>query len=194
MTEAIWEPGMVDKDAAAPERIWAWPTAGHVYGTWSVTTTFGGTEYRRADALAAALAELSRLTAAIAAKGGSEHAPTQWAYDQACAAIEKHRERADAALARVEALEGVANRKQFPILNGGDAKIDWQLVEEHAQQAMSNHGQTIRVLASRGGLSWCELFAVLHNQRWQKIDMNEAMIACRALEARYLAALKGGAA
>jgi len=45
-------------------------------------------------------------------------------------------------------------------------------------------------LAERGGLSWAELFAVLHNRPFQKIDTNEAMIACRALEARYLAALE----
>lgn len=49
-------------------------------------------------------AELARLTAAITVKGGNEHAPTQWAYDQACAAIQKHRERADAAEARVKVL------------------------------------------------------------------------------------------
>ena len=61
MTDATQGPGTADKDTAAPERIWAWPKAGHVYGTWSVTTTFGGTEYRRADALAAALARVEKL-------------------------------------------------------------------------------------------------------------------------------------
>jgi hypothetical protein len=65
MTDATQGPGAADKNTAAPERIWAWPTAGHVYGTWSVTTTFGGAEYRRADALAAALARVQALEGAL---------------------------------------------------------------------------------------------------------------------------------
>lgn len=92
-----------------------------------------------------------------------------------------------AALAPVEP-EPVA-RPTFPILNGGGAKIDYQLVEDHGGQARDNHGQTVKRLAERGGLSWCELHAVLHNRKWEKMDSNDAMIACRALEAKYLAAL-----
>ena len=84
--------------------------------------------------------------------------------------------------------EAVA-RKTFPILNGNGARIDWQLVADHGGQAQKNHYQTVAQLGGRGGLSWCELYAVLHNKPWQKIDTNEAMIACRALEARYLAAI-----
>lgn len=87
-----------------------------------------------------------------------------------------------------------ANRKGFPILGQRGAYVDWQLVADHGGQANTNHGQTVARLAERGGLSWCELFAVLHNQRFQRMDANDAMIACRALEARYLAALIGGAA
>jgi chromosome segregation ATPase len=62
----------------------------------------------------AKVAELTRereaVNDAIAAKGGTIHTPTQWAYDQACAAIEKHRNRAEAAeakLARLEAPDAV---------------------------------------------------------------------------------------
>jgi hypothetical protein len=80
-------------------------------------------------------------------------------------------------------------RRTFPILKGDGAKIDYQLVADHAEQARSNHGQSVDRLAARGGLSWCELYAVLHNRKWEKVDTNEAMIACRSLEARYLAAL-----
>lgn len=87
-------------------------------------------------------------------------------------------------------LDGVKlARKQFPVLDGGGAKIDWQLVADHGSQAEKNHSQTVERLAQRGGLSWCELYAVLHNKRWEKMDQNEALIACRALEARYLSAL-----
>lgn len=81
-------------------------------------------------------------------------------------------------------------RKQFPILGSNGAKIDWQLVQDHGKQARDNHSQTVQRLAERGGLSWCELYAVLHNQRWQRMDQNEALLACRALEARYLTAIE----
>jgi len=81
-------------------------------------------------------------------------------------------------------------RKKFPVLGSGGASVDLQLVEDHGEQAKKNHYQTIMRLAERGGLSWAELFAVLHNRPFQKIDTNEAMIACRALEARYLSATK----
>ena len=77
-------------------------------------------------------------------------------------------------------------RKQFPILGSGGAKIDWQLVADHGKQANKNHYQTVQRLADRGGLSWCELHAVLHNREWRKMDENQAILECRALEARYL--------
>ncbi|WP_292722801.1 hypothetical protein [Mesorhizobium sp.] len=83
----------------------------------------------------------------------------------------------------------VKPRRMFPILSGGGQKIDWQLVADHSNQAKKNHYQSVERLAERGGLSWCELYAVLHNKEWEKKDENEAIIACRALEARYLAAL-----
>ena len=79
-------------------------------------------------------------------------------------------------------------RKQFPILGSRGAKIDLQLVEDHGKQVYSNHYQTVERLAERGGLSWCELHAVLNNRAWQKMDGNTAIAECRAIEARYLGA------
>lgn len=94
-------------------------------------------------------------------------------------------------LAKLRAERNAAEaRKTFPILKGEGASIDYQLVSDHAEQARSNHYQSVDRLAERGGLSWCELYAVLHNRKWEKIADNDAMIACRALEARYLAALE----
>lgn len=81
-------------------------------------------------------------------------------------------------------------RARFPILGSRGATIDWQLVADHGQQAERNHSQSVRRLAERGGLSWCDMHAVLHNKAWERVDANDAMIACRALEARYLAALR----
>ena len=86
---------------------------------------------------------------------------------------------------RWEAVE----RPKFPILGSRGQGVDWQLVADHGKQAYANHSQTVKRLAERGGLSWCEMDAVLHNRPWQKMDENEAMLTVRALEARYLAAI-----
>lgn len=99
---------------------------------------------------------------------------------------EAERDRIAAALAAAKQRE---SRRTFPVLKGDGAKIDYQLVADHSEQARRNHYQSVDRLAARGGLSWCELYAVLHNLEWEKVDTNEAMIACRSLEARYLAAL-----
>lgn len=80
----------------------------------------------------------------------------------------------------------IVERPQFPILGSNGATIDWQLVADHGGQANKNHYQTVKRLAERGGLSWSELHAVLHNRPWQKMDDNTAIIECRALEAQYL--------
>jgi hypothetical protein len=56
--------------------------------------------------------EVERLRSAIGDKGGTEHAPTQWAYDQACAAIEKHK----AEVERLrKALERLASSNAFHV-------------------------------------------------------------------------------
>lgn len=97
------------------------------------------------------------------------------------AAVERERDTLTERLAQME-----AGRRQFPVLNSGGQKIDWQLVADHGKQAQANHYQTVERLAERGGLAWCELYAVLHNRPYQKMDENEAIIACRALEVRYV--------
>lgn len=78
--------------------------------------------------------------------------------------------------------------KGFPILGSRGATVDWQLVQDHGKQANANHYQTVEKLASRGGLSWSELHAVLHDRQWQKVDEATAIAECRAIEARYLSA------
>lgn len=81
-------------------------------------------------------------------------------------------------------------RGLFPVLGGGGASVDLHLVKDHGEQAKKNHYQSVARLAERGGLSWVELFAVLHNRPFKSMDTNEAMIACRGLEAKYLAAIE----
>lgn len=91
------------------------------------------------------------------------------------------------------AAEPVA-RQTFPILGSNGAKIDLQLVVDHGQQAQRNHYQSVKRLAERGGLSWAELHAVLHDTAFKKVDQNTAIAECRAIEARYLSALDTPAA
>lgn len=100
--------------------------------------------------------------------------------------------RAEIEAATIERCAGVEKRKTFPILGGQGAKVDFQLVADHGKQAKTNHYQTVERLAERGGLSWCELFAVLNNRKWQKMDENDAIVECRAIEARYLDAIERG--
>lgn len=114
------------------------------------------------------------------------YAPVE-AFDALSAERDRLAAALDAANARAEAAK---NRKQFPVLGGCGAMIDYQLVVDHGEQAKRNHYQTVERLAQRGGLGWSELYAVLHNKPFQKLDANDAMIACRSLEARYLAALE----
>lgn len=83
-----------------------------------------------------------------------------------------------------------ANRKQFPILGTPGVTVDRQLVHDHGRRVKANHFQTVERLAERGGLSWGELHAVLHNRPWQMMDENTPITECRAIEARYLAALE----
>lgn len=54
-----------------------------------------------------------------------------------------------------------------------------------AQQAMTNHGQTLERLAERGGLSLDEAAAIVERRRWCELTAGEAMDALkRAAERR----------
>jgi lambda repressor-like predicted transcriptional regulator len=71
----------------------------------------------------------------------------------------------------------------FPVL-GGDRKyitgIDWEIIAPHERQAMRNHGgQDLKMLASRGGLSLCEMAAVLEDRPWRKMETMDALAAIK---------------
>lgn len=52
--------------------------------------------------------------------------------------------------------------------------VPWAMLETHGRQAISNHGQTLRRLAARGGLSPCEMIAVLEDRPWSNMTDHEA--------------------
>ncbi len=60
-------------------------------------------------------------------------------------------------------------RKLFPVLHepnykGKEEFIPWEVIEPHERQAYINHGQSLKRLASRGGLSYREMLAVLRDR------------------------------
>lgn len=73
----------------------------------------------------------------------------------------------------------------FPILldyDGGRAwdalkaphEVPWAILARHERQAMKNHDQALERLAQRGGLSPCEMVAVLEDREWRKMSDTEA--------------------
>ena len=58
-------------------------------------------------------------------------------------------------------------RRMFPILNDDIIRaIPWDAIAPHEAQAQVNHGQSLRGLAGRGGLSIEEAYCVLKNMKW----------------------------
>lgn len=64
--------------------------------------------------------------------------------------------------------------------------IPWAMIASHERQADRNHGQTLRRLHDRGGLSWCEALAVLEDRPWRKEPDAERLVLEAA--ARWIAA------
>ena len=65
---------------------------------------------------------------------------------------------------------GVRDDKRFPVLStrNGECRftwIPWSAIEAHRKQAEGNHGQTLEVLARRGGLDPAELFLALSDRK-----------------------------
>jgi len=65
--------------------------------------------------------------------------------------------------------------KPFPIMGNDKIKsVPWWLVETARGQLQRNHGQTIELLAKRGGLDVLELAGALTGRKWGQLrDLNE---------------------
>jgi lambda repressor-like predicted transcriptional regulator len=70
---------------------------------------------------------------------------------------------------------------RFPVMGLGYARpgeahhtVPMLLVLEHEPQAFKNHGQSVARLKARGGLSWCELAAVLGDREYRRMDRDGA--------------------
>lgn len=48
--------------------------------------------------------------------------------------------------------------------------------------SQNNHYHTLERLKEGGGMTWCELAAILNHRKWQKMDQHEAYQSCLARE------------
>jgi hypothetical protein len=80
--------------------------------------------------------------------------------------------------------------RRFPVLLGDQRSIwrgvpdsiPWEAISEHEPQARANHGQSLDVLAQRGGLSPYELLAVLLNHPFWRCNLPEPMTVIKKLK------------
>ena len=58
--------------------------------------------------------------------------------------------------------------RQFPIMNTDEPRLHetlpWSCLEPYEDAIKHNHGQSLETLASRGGMSWYEVYAAMYNQ------------------------------
>lgn len=66
---------------------------------------------------------------------------------------------------------------QFQII-GTPWCVPFGAVSAHRQQCKTNHGQTPERLRERGGLAWSELYAVLGDREYVRIDEWRAQQLC----------------
>lgn len=87
-------------------------------------------------------------------------------------------------------LEKLENRK-FPILRNlkftreEQQYIPWEVIEPHEKQAVANHGQTLKRLAERGGLTWYEIYNVLTDQNTPYHKDRDYKKLCEPLIQKY---------
>jgi hypothetical protein len=64
--------------------------------------------------------------------------------------------------------------------------IPWGMIVSHEKQAQLNHcGQTLQVLANRGGLSACEAIAILEDRSWKKMNEEESYKKLKKMAEEY---------
>jgi len=91
---------------------------------------------------------------------------------------------------RAETYSSKLSGKRFPVLlgeqrwiwSGMPDSIPWEAISTHESQARANHGQSLEVLAQRGGLSPYELLAVLLDQPFWRCNLPEPATVIRRLK------------
>ena len=64
--------------------------------------------------------------------------------------------------------------RRFPVMLRaaieGPRFVPWSFVAPHEANALRNHGQSLEKLATRGGLSPVEIWAIVHDARWRVFE------------------------
>ena len=60
------------------------------------------------------------------------------------------------------------------LLPDAPAAVAWDVLDERRWRVLRNHGDTPEGLAERGGLSWCELVAILEDRPWRPMPARAA--------------------
>ncbi len=61
-------------------------------------------------------------------------------------------------------------KSHFPIMGGQYIMaIPWSLITPHEKQAKSNHDQSLKRIAERGGLDPLEAVAVIEDKSWREL-------------------------
>lgn len=77
----------------------------------------------------------------------------------------------------------------YPILGSKPKQyIPYGLLLQHENQAWENHGQSLRQLEQRGGLSWAESLAIIEGKKWRESiqNDNEAEPIVKGLVAEFM--------
>lgn len=64
-----------------------------------------------------------------------------------------------------------------------DGPFVWEPTSEDRRWADRNHGQTLERLKERGGMSWCEMVAIVAHRKWEKADQNASKAECERIAA-----------
>lgn len=84
-----------------------------------------------------------------------------------------------------------APERQFPLLVAEDTRfrsIPWGLIAPHEKRARNNHGQSLEMLARRGGLSIDEALAVIEDMDIPRRRDAQAAVLLWAHVAKYRSA------
>ena len=63
--------------------------------------------------------------------------------------------------------------KKYPILHSNKDYIPYDMMLEHEQQCIYNHGQTVQRLSERGGTSYSETLFILKNRSFDDTLVNQ---------------------
>ena len=61
------------------------------------------------------------------------------------------------------------------------ARVPWAVLDERRWRVLRNHGDTPDGLVEHGGLSWCELVAILEDRPWRPMPARDAYERFRRL-------------